>query len=103
MIKIDYEILNKALELWGAQSQMGMLQEECMELSVAIHKYQTREKSSSNMEKIYDEFADVLIMCEQAKKLLDMNEVQLKIDFKINRLNDRINNYINLKEIPQDD
>ena len=99
MIKINDEILNKALELWGAQSQMGMLQEECMELAIAIHKYQTREKSSSNMEKIYDEFADVLIMCEQARKLLDMNEVQLKIDFKISKLNDRISQYITSTEI----
>lgn len=102
MININTHILDKAIEKWGINSQFDMLQEECMELAMAIHKYRTRDSSVENLRKIYDELADVLIMSEQAKRILEESDIQERIDFKINRLTDRINKSEESIKIPED-
>jgi len=90
-MNIDQTILDQAIAKWGFNSQLAMLQEECMELAMAIHKFRTRDDSKENWIEINKEFADVMIMSQQFEKLTDMNYVQEQIDFKMNRLQQRIN------------
>ena len=66
-----------------------MMQEESMELSLAIFK-KRRGETDQVIEDIHEEFADVLIMVEQCKTILDGSKVQKWIDFKINRLSERL-------------
>lgn len=89
-MNIDKSVLNDAITKWGVDDQLFMLQEECMELAMAIHKFYRRDLSDEHKAKIEDEFADVLIMSEQAKLILDMDNVQKRIDFKIDRLKKRL-------------
>lgn len=91
MININTELLDKAIKKWGIDAQLLMLQEECMELAMAIHKYYTRNISENNLEQIYDELADVLITSEQAKRIFEESKIQERIDFKMNRLEKRLN------------
>ena len=89
-MNIDKSVLNDAITKWGTDDQIFMLQEESMELAMAIHKFYRRDFSAEGMRKIEDEFADVLIMSEQAKLILNMDNVQKRIDFKIDRLKKRL-------------
>lgn len=92
MISVDLSVLEKALDKYGIRSQYLMLQEECMELASAIHKFETRSSSKENREKIYDELADVIIMIEQVKLTdFDFDLLQERINYKLNKLNKRIN------------
>ena len=58
------ELYKKALLKWGPDLQLGMLQEECAELIVAINKLR-RTGDPSSLGKLAEEIADVLIMTEQ--------------------------------------
>ena len=56
-------IYERCVALWGRKAQWGMVQEECAELIVAVNKWD-RNKIDANA--VFEEIADVLIMCEQA-------------------------------------
>lgn len=90
-MNIDQTILDQAIEKWGFEVQLSMLQEECMELAMAIHKFRTRSATDENWNEINNEFADVMIMSQQFQMLTDMDYVQDQIDYKMNRLKQRIN------------
>ena len=66
------ELLNKAIEKWGSNSQMDMVIEECAELIKAINKFR-RKPTSDNLQELCGEVADVEIMCEQGRLLLNKN------------------------------
>lgn len=59
------KLYKTAIQVWGKESQMNMLVEECAELIQSVNKY--RRKGSEN---ILEEIADVEIMIEQAKIIL---------------------------------
>lgn len=87
------QIFKDALEKWGWQAQMDMVHEECLELASAIHKLRrahTPEDLEEKMANVYDEAADIIIMSEQLPLLLDMNKVQERINFKLERLSGKL-------------
>ena len=91
------EILSKAINKYGARRQYLMLQEECMELASAIHKFETRASTEENREKIYDELADVLIMIEEIKLTnIDFIFIQDRINYKLNKLKERMDNDVEI-------
>lgn len=58
----------KAIEKWGDELQLNLLEEECLELALAVRHYQRRRTDSPA--NLIEEMADVEIMLEQAKILL---------------------------------
>ena len=85
-------ILNKAIEVWGEQSQFIKLNEELAELIVAVSKYINKDVENRHHVEILkmhivDEVVDVEIMIEQLKRILNIHRKvdQAKI-FKLERL-----------------
>jgi len=74
-------------EMYGLKSQMGVCQEECAELIQAISKWY---RDKADMDNLYEEIADVEIMLEQLKHLLNCRlEVDMWQSRKIARTLER--------------
>jgi len=84
------QVYKDALDKWGSDAQWGMVHEECLELAMAIHKFRRAKDQEKGMADIIDEVADVKIMMEQIPLLVDMDKVQERIDFKIERLKGKL-------------
>lgn len=90
---MNYEkIYRKAIGTWGEDAQIMVAMEECSELIQAICKYYREPDIYMRREGIIDEIADVTIMCEQLSLIFGIEEVNNRIDFKINRLEKRLEN-----------
>lgn len=88
------ELLHEAINKWGVQAQIDMVIEECLELALALQKL--KRKRGDTEEKhlaVIDEIADVRIIIEQAIIIFadPSDKIQKRIDFKMNRLKDRLN------------
>ncbi len=68
------DIYQLALSKWGEDKQVLKMAEECSELAVECHHWVSRGKSNEN--KFAEELADVIIMLEQMK--LIVNPITLK-------------------------
>ncbi|MEL6850503.1 MAG: hypothetical protein AAFP92_18425 [Bacteroidota bacterium] len=80
-------IYEKAIEKWGRDVQTQKIQEECLELALAINQYQCPTKDPVEaMNHIYDELADVSIMIKYIPYLFDKDEVEKRISQKLMRL-----------------
>ena len=90
-MKLDKMTCMKAIAKWGRTSQIDMLQEECAELIVAINKY--KRNNVGTTEAVLEEIADVEIMIDQIKVLLEANELRVDVfkEKKIERLKDMLN------------
>ena len=88
---IDDKILDKAIETWGVEAQLEMVIEECMELALALQKLK-RKRGDSNQKiaNVVDEIADVKIIIRQAEKIFGSEPVNDRVDFKMNRLTERL-------------
>ena len=91
------ELYQKAIEKWGAVSQIEMLNEESIELALAVRKFlrnnRNPEYEFTNSTNLIEEIADVEIMIEQLCYIF-MNfreQIQDVKDFKLQRLEKRIN------------
>ena len=85
------EILQKAVDTYGINNQLNQLQEECAELIVAVNKY--RRTPFDNLDGLVDEFADVIIMHNQIINKFNLEvRVHERIEFKLNRLKERLEN-----------
>lgn len=94
---MDKEVLQKAINKYGASKQMDMCIEEMSELTKAICKIKrelaseegfTKEETQNNL---YEEIADVSIMLEQVNMMFECeDEVNKQIEYKINRLKERL-------------
>ena len=63
----ERRLLDRAIRVWGVERQWRQAQEECAELIVKInHKMRNRATD----DQLIEEIADVLIMVEQAKRML---------------------------------
>jgi NTP pyrophosphatase (non-canonical NTP hydrolase) len=92
---IDDSILNKAIETWGVDAQCEMVIEECIELALALQKMKrTRGNVQDKLNAVIDEIADVKIMITQAQKIFNQNAINERVDFKMKRLEERINEKI---------
>ena len=78
-----------ALRKFGIDAQDDIAIEEMSELTKAIIKNR-RYRNFETMENLYEELADVLIMCEQILMSLDRDKVQSYIAAKLKRLNERL-------------
>ncbi|HOW51785.1 MAG TPA: hypothetical protein PLV42_07055 [bacterium] len=89
-MKINKSILKKAIKMWGRDSQIEMIEEECLELALALQKM--KRKRGNHEEKLLntiDEIADVSIMLEQARIIFDgivPGAIDDRIRFKMTRL-----------------
>lgn len=84
------EVMRKAIETYGEEAQLWMVTEEMSELQKEICKYKRGKK---NQEEMTDEIADVLIMIEQLSIIcgITIDSVRERIDYKIDRLEERLN------------
>ena len=87
-MKIDKIILLKAIEKWGVEAQLGMVQEECAELIVAINKL--FRGSDGSKDQVIKELGDCMIMCYQVVEMFGEDEVQKSIDKKLEIIKSRI-------------
>lgn len=79
--KLYQEIMNK----WGKSAQLGMLQEECAELIVAVNKYFRNKPDAETM--ICEELADVQNMVNQFKSFYpDFEKVRLSKLERVSKL-----------------
>ena len=92
---IDTNILDSAIEVWGVDAQCEMIIEECMELALALQKMKRiRGNREDKLKVIIDEIADVKIMITQAQRIFSSVEIDKRIDFKMTRLVERLNEKI---------
>ena len=91
------EVLQKAIRKYGHSAQVDMAIEEMSELTKALLKYRrgchsgTVNDLQRMWENIAEEAADVLITVAQVIMMYDYdNEVQAVVDFKVNRLQERM-------------
>ena len=93
-------IIEAAIAKQGEENQMRQTQEELAELIVAINKYERAIKNDgcpsyivyNTRKNIIEEMADVLIMFDAIKKILNIQDEELEHfrAFKLNRLLDRL-------------
>ena len=91
------ELYQKAIEKWGVVSQIEMLNEESIELALAVRKFLRNNKNPeyefTNATNLIEEIADVEIMIEQLCFIFTnfREQIQDVKDFKLQRLEKRIN------------
>jgi hypothetical protein len=83
------DVFLKALHTWGGEAQENMAIEECSELIKAICKIR-RGNGSEEFKNLIDEIADVTIMMRQMAINVGAEQVEERIDFKVNRLRERL-------------
>ena len=88
---IDDSILENAIERWGIDAQCEMIIEECLELALALQKMKRlRGDKEQKYKNTIDEIADVKIMIRQAERIFDSVLINERVDFKMNRLKERL-------------
>lgn len=84
-------IIAKAIEKYGIEPQIDVCIEEMSELIKELCKYKRGKPNS--ISNIKEEIADVYIMLRQMKMMFDLSsedKIQSHIDFKVNRLEERL-------------
>ena len=81
------ELLRRAIRVFGEPGQWAQVIEECAELIVAI-KHRDRERAT--VDQVAEEVADVLIMAQQARKMIGSERVDRIMKAKLERLERRI-------------
>lgn len=90
-IEINDELLNRAIYVWGNTNQVEMIKEECIELALALQKYnRVKGDKEKQYNDIIDEIADVTIMIKQAHIIFPLKLINDRIDFKMKRLEKRL-------------
>lgn len=88
-MKVQEDILKKAINKWGKHAQLLMVLEEMSELQKEILKHVNRGKD--NLDEIIDETADVEIMLEQLKYIFGIHEqVKERIPVKLTKVKARL-------------
>jgi len=84
----ELKIMEKCLDQWGQNAQVGQTIEECAELIVALQKYTNRTPKPGMIENILDEIADVEMMLAQMRLVLGIDDAALRqrIEYKFERL-----------------
>ncbi len=80
------KIYKKTLQNWGKDSQLKMLQEECLELALEIRKIERNDKFTNILE-LKSEIADVKIMIEQMEIVFDIED---DYEYKLERLRNKL-------------
>lgn len=102
MCKSVSEMNKETAKYYGYEAQSNQLVEECAELIQAVNKYRravigvgqpvAKEKQVVALENLIEEIADVELMLEQVKYLLQIPEEELDAVklYKVNRTKERI-------------
>lgn len=86
-MEVDADVLRRIIAKWGAPSQIHKIQEEALELALAINQRQCVTKDPEAMDAaLYDELADMKIMMAQAHLLFDAKRINERVAFKIYRV-----------------
>lgn len=81
-------VYEHAVDRWGIKGQLLMVIEEMSELTKEICK---SFRGRDNLEQIADETADVIIMLEQLRMILGLDDmIREHMDRKIHRLAERL-------------
>jgi NTP pyrophosphatase (non-canonical NTP hydrolase) len=83
----DADLYRRAFVCWGIAAQWRMLQEECGELIAAVNRC---DRGRIEPWALASEIADVEIMLEQARLMLDSDMVERVKAEKLARLRERI-------------
>lgn len=88
----EIALLDEAISKWGVESQTEMIEEECLELALAIQKSKRvgGRMHVKNFENIIDEIADVSIMIMQARRMFPEDMIEKRIRYKLERLKKRL-------------
>lgn len=84
------ELYQKALSKWGEEPQLNMVYEEVGELLTALSRF---KRGRSSHYDVITELADVSIMVEQMADLFGYEEFEKEKDYKLTRLEERLNKY----------
>jgi NTP pyrophosphatase (non-canonical NTP hydrolase) len=92
---MNAKILEKAIEVYGRDSQIELIIEECSELIFALQKLKRCPDCSAALRarllfNVRDEIADMAIMVKQAKLIFGAESVNERIDYKMIRLENRL-------------
>ena len=90
MENTDY--FEKAINVWGTESQLNMVIEECAELIQAVNKFR-RNPDGCNTINLAEECADVEIMCQQVRCIVGSMKVENIKHEKMKRLINMLENY----------
>lgn len=82
-------IQKEALDLWGAEKQTDMIEEEANELVGALIKYR-RNPCEEARNNVIDELADMFVVMEYGPMIFDSDKIQDRVNFKLGRLRQRI-------------
>ena len=80
-------ILEDAIKTWGTESQLHMAIGECGEFITLLGK---RSQNRDSREDWISEIADVIIMMEQMAHIMGYQSVREAVEFKLNRLKNRL-------------
>jgi len=84
---MNKEILQKAIDKWGKETQINKIQEEALELALVLNQRKCPTKDVEQMEaNLYDELADMKIMMAQAEMLFDADRINERVNFKLDKL-----------------
>jgi NTP pyrophosphatase (non-canonical NTP hydrolase) len=88
------DILEKAIKHYGPENQMMISMEENSELIQAISKCLRYKDNIEARNNLVEEVADVLIMIDQLKIIMDIKDYELECyrRYKLERLERRIEN-----------
>lgn len=84
----DRQTFDEAVETWGIDAQADMAEEEAAEFIVAS-KHWARGRETGVAE-VIEELADLRIMQEQLTQYLGRDRVEAKVQEKMERLRERI-------------
>lgn len=90
---INDNILQQAIDKWGTDSQIEIIQEEAIELALAIIK--SKRKSGDKQKKIdniIDELANNKIINRLSHLIYSSDAINARVDYKMKRLVERLKN-----------
>ena len=79
------ELYKEAIEKWGEDAQINMLNEECGELITAVAQF---KRGRTSRHDVMTELADVFIMVEQIASMMNYDDFEKELDRKLMRLKD---------------
>lgn len=80
-MKDDLELkvlFDECIEHWGFEAQLAQLQEECLELALAIshlRRNKSKENNHGKIESVIEELADVLLMSREITHAIGQEKV----------------------------
>jgi NTP pyrophosphatase (non-canonical NTP hydrolase) len=78
-------LYKEAIEKWGEEAQVNMLNEECGELIAAVAQFKRGRTSHHD---VMTELADVFIMVEQIASMMSYDDFEKELERKLTKLRD---------------